>query len=242
MKLSPQEKAARKAAFRAMSPQKKLEHIVTYYKWPILLGLIALTVLGSVLHRQLTQKEPVLYTALLNTAVGEDLERALTDDYLRAFTYDVRRSEVYLYADLYLSDEADELNHEYAYASRMKFMGAVSAQKLDVVLMNREAYTLLSESGYLLPLDELASDALLGPYLCQGEVVLSDNTLDYLLGETEAQERVTRLRTNAVSALGMPLLREAAFDGEIYLGVIANSPRTEEALRYLRYLAASEAA
>ena len=73
-------------------------------------------------------------------------------------------------------------------------------------------------------------------------MVLSDNTLDYLLGETEAQERVTRLRTNAVSALGMPLLREAAFDGEIYLGVIANSPRTEEALRYLRYLAGSEAA
>ena len=77
MKLSPQEKAARKAAFRSLSPAKKLEHIYLYYKWPILLGLIALLVLTSVLHRQLTAKEPVLYEALVNVSVGEDLQERL---------------------------------------------------------------------------------------------------------------------------------------------------------------------
>ena len=45
MKLSPQEKAARRAAFLAMSPAKKREHIWEYYKWPILLGLLALLIL-----------------------------------------------------------------------------------------------------------------------------------------------------------------------------------------------------
>ena len=30
MKLSPQEKAAHRAAFQAMSPGKKLEHILSY--------------------------------------------------------------------------------------------------------------------------------------------------------------------------------------------------------------------
>ncbi len=30
MKLSPEEKAARKAAFRAMSPAQKLDHVFTY--------------------------------------------------------------------------------------------------------------------------------------------------------------------------------------------------------------------
>ena len=34
MKLPEQEKAAQKAAFRAMSPAKKLDHLYTYYKWP----------------------------------------------------------------------------------------------------------------------------------------------------------------------------------------------------------------
>ena len=47
MKLSPQEKAAHRAAFQVMSPGKKLEHIFTYYKAPILLTLLLLFVLGS---------------------------------------------------------------------------------------------------------------------------------------------------------------------------------------------------
>ena len=149
MKLPEQEKAAQKAAFRAMSPAKKLDHLYTYYKWPILLVLAALIVLGSVLSRELTRKEPVLYLALVNVSVGPDTEEALTDGFLSAIQADARRREVYLYRDLYLSDDADVLNHEYAYASRMKLMGAVQAQKLDLVLMNREGYDLLSRQGYL---------------------------------------------------------------------------------------------
>ena len=40
MKLPEQEKAAHRAAFRKMSGREKLDHIFTYYKWPILLGLV----------------------------------------------------------------------------------------------------------------------------------------------------------------------------------------------------------
>ena len=130
MKLPEKEKAAQKSAFHAMSPAKKAEHIYTYYKWPILLVLLALIVLGSVLHRQLTKKEPVLYLAFLNVSVGEDLERQLTADYLTEAGLDASRQEVYLYKDLYISDDADTLNHEFAYASKMKLSGAISARLL----------------------------------------------------------------------------------------------------------------
>ena len=144
MKLSKQEKAAHRAAFRNMSLKEKLDHVYTYYKGPILLGLIVLLILGSVLQRQLTEKEAVLQLAFANVTVGEDLEKDLTDGFLLFDDSDRKKQEVYLYRDLYLSDEADELNHEYAYASKMKLMGAVSAVKLDLVLMNREAWDLLS--------------------------------------------------------------------------------------------------
>ena len=139
MKLTKEQKAAHRAAFRAMSPAEKLDYIAEYYKWPILLGLLVLSILVWAGHRALTKKEPVLYLALANVAVGEDLEQALTAGFLRATGGDPDRQEVYLYRDLYLSDDADVLNHEYAYASRIKIMGALQTQKLDVVLMNREA-------------------------------------------------------------------------------------------------------
>jgi len=247
MKRSKEEKAAQKAAFRAMSPAKKLEHIFTYYRWPILLTLLALLVVGSAVRRQLTKREPVLYLGFANVAVGEDLEAALTEGFLRLGGGDPKRQEVYLYRDLYLSDDADVLNHEYAYASRMKVMGAIQAQKLDGVLMNREAYNLFSAQGYLLDLSALisASDpALYGQLsacLTSNTVTVSDNKIAWQLNEAETHEVVTETVSNGLALMTLPLFRAAGFEEPLYFGVIANSPRTEAALRFMRYLAETAA-
>jgi hypothetical protein len=214
-----------------MSPAEKLEYIWEYYKWPILLTLLVLGILIWSARRELTRKEPVLYLALVNVTVGEDLEQVLTTGYLTASDKNPRRQEVYVYRDLYLSDDADVLNHEYAYASRTKVMGAVQTQKLDVVLMNREAYDLLSAQGYLLPLDDPAL-----PPLVSNEVVVSDNAIEWQLNETDTHERVTETVQNALAMSDCPLFQAAGFEGNVYAGVIANSPRPAEALRYLQYL------
>ena len=242
MKLPEEEKAAYRAAFRAMSPAKKAEHIYTYYKWPILLGLVVLLILGSALHRALTEKQPVFYLAFANVTVGSELEEALTAGYLDTIGADARRQEVYLYRDLYLSPDADEMNHEYAYASQMKAMGAIQAQKMDLVLMNREVYDLFSRKGYLAPLPALleggdpALAQRLTPLLTGNEVVLSDNTIDFLLGEAEEEQQVTQPAVNALSVSSLPLFQSAGFDGEIYIGVLANTPRSGACLAYLSYL------
>lgn len=232
MKLTKEQKAAHRAAFRAMSPGEKLEYIWEYYKWPILLTLLVLGILIWAAQRELTKREPVLYLALANVTVGEDLEQALTTGYLTASDKNPRRQEVYVYRDLYLSDDADVLNHEYAYASRTKVMGAVQTQKLDVVLMNREAYDLLSAQGYLLPLD----DAALPPSLTSNEVILSDNAIEWQLNEADTHVRFTETVQNAVALSDRPLFQSAGFEDSLYAGIIANSPRTEEALRFLRFI------
>ena len=240
MKLSEQEKAAHRAAFRTMSLPEKLDHIYTYYKWPILLGLIALAILGSLLQRQLTKKEPLLYLALANVEVGEDLEDSLTGGFLRFVGADERRQEVLLYRGLYLSDESDTVNHQYAYASHIKVMGAVNAKKLDVVLMNREAYDLLSGSGYLLSLTAEAFDPALreqiAPYITANDVILSDNAIEWELGEAESHEVVTETVENAVALNSLALFENAGFDEPVYLGIIVNSPRLTESAQYTAYL------
>ena len=233
MKLTKEQKAAHRAAFREMNPAEKLEYVSEYYKWPILLALLVLALLLWTARRELTKKEPVLYLALTNVTAGEDLERALTGGYLTASGKNPKRQEVYLYRDLYLSDNADILDHEYAYASRIKLMGAVQTMTLDVVLMNREAYDLLSSGGYLLPLD----DPALAPLLTSNEVTLSDNAIEWQLNEAETHERVTESVQNAVALSGCPLFEAAGFADSLYAGVLTNSPRAEEALRFLRYLA-----
>ena len=242
MKLTPQKKAARRAAFQAMSPAKKREHIWEYYKWPILLGLLALVILTSTLRRALTQKEPVVYLALVNISVGEELETQLTDGFLDSSGFDARKQEVFLYRDIYLTDNADTTNHQYAYASKMKLTGAISTKKLDLVLMNREAYDIVSERGYLLDLTASLAESepdtgrQMIPFITKNEVILSDNTLEVLLGEAKEEEKVTESVSNALYVSTLPLFQSAGFDGDIYLGVIANSPRSDNILQFIHYL------
>ena len=234
VKLSEKEKAAHKAAFQAMSPAEKAEHIFTYHKWTILLVLLILLVLVSTLHRHLTQKKPVLYMAVINVSFGEDMEKRLTEDFLTKTGSDTRRQEVYLYRDLYLSEDADALNHEYAYASKMKLSSAITAGMLDIVLMNREAYDIFSRQGYLAELTSLPDEFT--PFLTKNEVILSDNSEEYLLGNAEEEQIVTETVSNSLAVSSLPLFRDAGFDGDLYLGVVSNSPRQKEAATYFRYL------
>lgn len=232
--LSPKEKAALRESFRSMTPGQKADYIFTYYKWYILLGLITLWILGSFGWRQLTRKEPVLYLALANVSVGQEMEEALTKDFLVAAGIDPRKNEVLVYTGLYLADDATVENHEYAYASKLKLMASVEAKKLDVVLMNRAGYDLLSASGYLLELPPLLGENF--PGLTENKVILENNTVEYTLNEAEELRIITEDACNGVEVTDSPLLRDAGFDGAVYFGIIANSPRMEEAVRYLRYL------
>ena len=241
MSASPQERALRRDAFRKMNAREKLDYIFAYYKLPILLGVIVLAILCSAVHRQLTKKEAVLYTAFINVSVGEALEDTLTTQFVARNGKSVRKNEVYLYRDLYLSDDASFVNHEYAYASRLKLLGAINAKKLDLVLMNREGYDILSQNGYLMDLSELtagnkALQERLAPYLTANTVILEDNAIEYNLNEASSYEAVTEDVVNALEVSDLPIFRSAGFPDAVYLGVIANSVRTEWVLRYLNYL------
>ena len=113
-----------------MRPAEKLEYIYTYYKWPILLGVLVLLTAASIVQRQLTRKEPVIYLGFANVAVGEDLEEVLTVNFLRLEGNNAKRQEVYLYRDLYLSDDADVIVLKSAADYEQASAGAEPVQML----------------------------------------------------------------------------------------------------------------
>ncbi len=241
MKFSKEEKARRKEAFREMSVLQKADYIFTYYKLPIFLIALAIIIVTTSVHRALTKKEPSVYVALINTAVGEDLLGQLTTGYL-TYSHAGRRDDVYMYTDLYISEDADVINHEYAYASRMKLMGAISAKNLDLAVMNREAYDLFSQSGYLTDLPKLFEEiddydaGRLTPYLVENEVLVEDNTLEWTLNEADEHTVITETVTNGIELNDLPLFKAAGFEEPVYLGVIANSERIPSVVSYISYL------
>ena len=238
MKLSENERAAHRDAFRQMNLPGKMEYIYTYFKWPILLSIIAVVILCSAAHRFMTQKDVVLYAAYVNVSVGTDLESRLTDGYLGEERLDPQKHEIFFYRDLYLSENPAAEDHEFAYASRMKLMATAADEELDLVLMNREAYDILSRSGYLMVLDGLLPEAL-EPYLTTNAVVLDDNAIDYNLGNAEEYWEVTEDVINAIDVTTLPLFQQAGFPDTVYLGIIGNTPRLEVCVKYCEYLASA---
>ena len=243
MKLTPKERAALKESFRKMSLRGKADYIITYYRLPIVVGLVLLYFVCSTVYRQVTKKEAVLYTALLNISIGNDFESQLNEGFISAIGVEPKKAEVYLYKGLYMTDNPSAENHEYWYASKLKLMAAIEAKQLDVVLMNKEAYDVCSQDGYLLDLSGLLSQddplfRFLEPHLTANTVVLEDNSIEYALNEAHRYYAVTEEVINGIDVSGFPIFQEAGFPDSVYLGVIANCPRFPAVIQYIKYLAA----
>ncbi len=242
-RLTRDERAARKDSFQKMSLGDKADYLYTYYKLPILLGLTALLLLCSTVYRQLTKKDVILYSAYINVSVGDALESKLTGGFISASGADPRKAEVYLYRGAYLSDNPSAENHEYGYASKLKLMAAIEAKQLDIVLMNREAYDIVSQNGYLLDFRSLLSSSdplyhFLEPHLTANTVIVEDNAIEYALHEANRYQAVTVEAVNGMDVSAFPMFQAAGFPDPVYLGVISNSPRFPAIIQYIEYLTA----
>lgn len=177
-----------------------------------------------------------MYLAYLNVSVGEDMEAWLTEGYLTCRGLNPKRNEVRLYRNLYLSEDPDASDHEYAYASRMKLLATVNSRQLDLVLMNREAYNLCSASGYLLDLSDILDSAC----LTANQVILEDNAVEYNLNAAQEYTAVTETVYNALELTQLSAFQKAGFSDSVYIGIIANTPRLTESQDYLDYLISTD--
>ena len=126
----------------------KLRYLFDYYKLPLVLAGILLYVVIWSAWRSAHAQEIRLYVGLVNFAPSEELIRLLSDDYAQEADYP-EGNDIYLYRGLYLSADETSEYHAYSYATRMKILGALDAEKLDVVLMDRESFDSFSQNGYL---------------------------------------------------------------------------------------------
>ena len=193
---------------RSLHGRKRWEHIWAYYKLPIVIALIIVYMFGYAAYRHLTKKEDVLYLGLVNVTAGSDLTEQLTIGFSESQQL-TQKQQVNLLSGLLLT-ESENADEQYVYASEMKLLGAVSAQRMDVILMDAAARDELLAEDYFLDLRTL--DASFGdlPGLNENGTVLDiSDTL---------------------------FIKQAGFSGRVYLGVVQNAPHPERAAAYIRYL------
>ncbi len=227
---------------KTLKGRTKIQYIWDYYKLPLAVLVILLYILTYNLYNHFTYKERILYTALVNVNAGETLTEGLCGDFLDFTNLNPSTYKIELYTGLYLTD--DELNeyHQYTYASRMKILATIDGELLDVVLMNKEAFDAFSQNGYLYDLEELLNRTDPGLYgaikqdLAVNIAILEDNQEELIFDASASYHAVTEEHNYGIDLSQTRLIESAGFGEPVYFGIIANSPRTDIAVEYLKYL------
>ena len=185
-----------------LSLSSKIQYIWDYYKVPLFTAALLIYIICYIIFRHATDKDILLYVAAVNTPVQQE-----TEDFINSFpesdyavsdadTKDSMESKnaiVDLAKDLYLTSDPDSEYHQYVYASRLKILASIEAEKLDIVLADREAMDAFAAQGFLMPLESVfADDPQILDRLETGTVILEDNQIDVLLDDSVTYEAVTR--------------------------------------------------
>ena len=227
---------------KALSGKKKIQYIWDYYKLPLALFGILLYILIYVSYNHFTHKDTILYAALVNVNAGADLTEGLSDDFVEYLNLAPSKNKLELYTGLYLTDDEQNAYFQYAYASRMKILAAIDGEMLDIVLMNREAFDAFSQNGYLCDLEDflVQEDSVLYDTikqdLAENITILEDNSIEVQLDPSVNYHAITEEHYYGIDLSHAELIRDAGFKEPVYLGILANSPRRDSAVSYLRYL------
>lgn len=224
----------------SLTTRQRVRYLWDYYKLPFVIAFIVIYAIGFVTYRHFTHKDTVLFAGLINVAPNEQTTQLLSDDYLDYTGRNTKKEDFRLYTGWYLTTDKDSEYFEYTYASQIKILAAIDDEQLDIVIMDRESFDAFSQNGYLYDLDAFLKDSdlyeMLKPYFITNIEFLEDNAK-----EINFDASIEFEATSVEYPMGLDLTASAAFSGQeysdtIYLGVIANTPRSEEALSYLRYL------
>ena len=218
----------------------KLQYIWDYYKLPIFLICVCIYAVGYLIWRNVTAEYPQLYLAYVNLDVGETLDRRLNEDFLDYLHPEEKNSVVKTIRNLALTENLQEIDGSYVYASQVKILAAIDNQQLDVVLMNQEAFDAFSQNGLLANLDTFASEQGLtqfAPYFVENIEILSDNADEVKKDPTVTYHSETAAYPMGLDISSFPPIEEAGFPDRVYLGIIANTEHSANAASFVTYLA-----
>ena len=197
--------------------KNELAYLWINYKWFLLAGLVAAVVMVHFLIAALTQKETAVSVMLIDCHASVSQE-AMDRDYLKAAELDPKRFQAEILTSLMFSGTD---SGTYTMTSLSRFMADIGNESLDVAGMQEEDFLKYAESGTWADLGELPGSENLRKI--SGRFLVKDG------------------KTIGIYADTLPMLRHYGCyedpDARGVLGVIYNSQRKDEALRYLEFLA-----
>lgn len=224
----------------SLTGKQRVRYLFDYYKLPFVIVFIVLYIIGFLIYREVTHKDTILYTGLVNVVLNEEPSKQLSEDYLTYAGANPKKEDFRFYTGWFLTTNKDSQYFEYTMASQIKILASIDDEQLDVVLLDRESFDAFSQNGYLYNIEELLKGTelydQLKPYFVTNIHFLEDNGKDINFDASIEFEATSEEFPMGLDISESRFFADIEYSDTIYLGVIANTPRPEEVIRYLTYL------
>lgn len=208
--------------FKDLTPKKKLEHILYYYKWHIIVGIILLLA-GINLLINISQKDkniPLFTISIQGIPEDYDKIEAWEEDITNKIAESDTMQKVRVdYYPIRL-DNQDQTSTAYT----QKFVVLMGARELDVVCLDEDVFLTQAAMGYYQPLDKL-------PELFD---VLDKNESRAVKLKSEAD---TTEHIYGIKADDLEIIKqlEENTDGKI-IGIVSNTKRLSYSIDFIQLL------
>ena len=200
--------------------KQKLEYIWDYYK-PIMAGIIGIIVIISVVVSIVrgSQIETELNVAFINSYVYDDDVAALYEGFLEYSGLNGAKQRVDFDTTYSLSTENE---NQATMANQMKISAVIAAQSLDVMIMPKDIY-----QNYL----------IMGAYQDLNQAMDSEFMQEHReLWQMDKQEDDTAEKVYALKLKENHKLGKVYEGQEVYVAVVTNTTKEENAVAFLKYL------
>ncbi len=224
---------------KEMSPKERAIYIWDYYKWFLIIGIIAIIAVISIARHFLTQKESVLYVVLANadslSAEGDGKE--LFSDFLEREGFDPKKKEIEVNQSIsYLSGQS--MSDIYGMQALTTILGSGTA---DVCVMNEELFQELASLGAFVPVSFYLSEEEMEEQADQILWVSADPDVETIAEGTESEAPGTLYARGIRISDDNVLTENGLYPPEgTYIGIANASGRAELAAKLVRELAGVE--
>ena len=239
------EKEKEKKAFKEMTWRQRWEHIKEYYRWHIVLGLVALFLVGWALNHYVInppKKASVNITfhsieidGMKAEALGESLQEVFPEFYDSDHEIEVIDVQVGLDSMGYSEDE---------YASAMKIMAMMETRSIDLVIGDMTALSGDAYNSYLMPLTEIFTEEELEKIKEYGYVQEDADSCIVEISPGDYDDRGNPIRLEAkpflIDISGNFEIRQIISGEATYAAFAVNSTHIEEAKALFWYFLTGE--
>lgn len=192
---------------------QKIDHFWTYYKFYAIIAVIVIWVLVSIVVSVLTRKDVALQVMAFDT--GAMLDTDIAKDFETYAGIDVKHQEVIAQMNGTLANSSDYAS----LAGSTKMMAGISAQELDVLMMDMENFEQNIQDGCFVDLGAVFSEEELAQF---PELV------------RDSDGRVVGIRTEYLK--GLKKYGYYQNEENAAVGIVSNSLRLDMAKKFIVFL------